>query len=104
MTDHRKEFLLQSRRDMHEAKQGMLGMSNPQRDAIKFAIKALDDATYYATECHDLRLSDLDKLITALRKLEVAMHTEPTEYQLEGFEEYGIDWEQPETEPDRQDK
>lgn len=93
MTDHRKEYLLGTCRSIREAKKGMLGMSNPQREAITFAIQALDEAVDYANECFDLRLSDLDRMIRALRKLEAAMHTEPSEYELEGFEEYGIDWE-----------
>jgi hypothetical protein len=90
MTDQRKKYLLEAYREIKVAEKGVEGMSATQFDAILQAIDAIQEAMSYANECHDLRLSDVDKLMRAQYKLERSINTEPNDYQIEGWKEYGI--------------
>ena len=81
MTDQRKKYLLEA---YHEMKAGK------QFEAILNAIEAIQEAMSYATECHDLRLSDVDKLLRAQYKLQSSIDTEPNDYQINGWKECGI--------------
>ena len=90
MTDHRKKYLLEAYHEMKAAEKGVDGMSGKQFEAILDAIEAIKEAMSYANECHDLRLSDVDKLMRAQFKLESSINTEPNDYQIEGWKEYGI--------------
>ena len=88
--DHRKQYLTQAYHEIKAAEKGIDGMSGKQFEAILDAIEAIKEAMSYANECHDLRLSDVDKLMRAQFKLESSINTEPTDYQIEGWKEYGI--------------
>lgn len=90
MTDQRKKYLIEAYDDMQAAALGVDGMTSDQYEAIKQAAKAIEDALDFALECHDLRLSDIDKLQRAQYALLRSINTEPSEYQIEGFQEYGI--------------
>ena len=90
MTDYKKKNLQEAHYQMQEAKRGIEGMTSDQFEAIKQAAKAIDDALEFALDCHDLRLSDIDKLQRAQYALLRSINTEPNEYQIEGFQEYGI--------------
>ena len=90
MYDNRKHYLEQSHKAMKAAESGIDGMSSDQFAAINYAIEAINDAMDYALECHDLRLSDIDKLRTAQFKLANSIDTTPSDYQIKGWKEYGI--------------
>ena len=90
MTDQRKKYLQEAYDDMQNAARGIDGMTSKQFEAINQAVYALNEALEYALECHDLRLSDVDRLQRAQFKLQHSINTEPNEYQIEGFREYGI--------------
>lgn len=90
MTDYRKQNLIEAYNHMKAAKRGVNGMTNDQYKAINKAAKAIEDALEYALDCHDLRLSDIDRLQRAQFALQHSINTEPNEYQIEGFQEYGI--------------
>lgn len=90
MTDYRKQSLIEVYNKMRAAERGIEGMTNDQFTAIHDAIKAINEAMEYALECHDLRLSDIDRLQRAQFALHHSINTEPNEYQIEGFREYGI--------------
>lgn len=75
---------------LQQRKEAFACMTEDQREAIKAVLDALDSSLEYITECHDLRLSDIDKLNMARWKLYHSTKTEPTEHQVERFEEYGI--------------
>ncbi len=90
MYDHREQYLRKAHNEMKEAAKGVEGMSSAQYGAILDAIRAIDEAIDYATDCYDLRLSDLTALRRAHVKLERSINTEPCEHQIEGFREYGI--------------
>lgn len=90
MSHDRKEHLQKSYDQLQERKAAVACMTEEQREAVKAVLDALETSLEYITECHDLRLSDVDKLNMAFWKLYHSTKTEPTEYQVEGFEEYGI--------------
>ena len=90
MTDQRKKYLLEAYHEMKAAEKGIDGMSAKQYEAILDAITAIQEAMSYANECHDLRLSDVDKLMRAQYKLQSSIDTEPNDYQINGWKEYGI--------------
>lgn len=90
MTDHRKQYLIEAYHDIKEAKKGIDGMTEAQFEAIRHAIVAIQEAMDYAEECHDLRLSDVAKLHNARWALVQSINTEPTDYMLEEWAEYGI--------------
>ena len=90
MTDYRKQHLTEAYDNMQAAARGVDGMTSDQYEAIKQAAKAIEDALYFALECHDLRLSDVDKLQRAQFALQHSINTEPSEYQIEGWQEYSI--------------
>ena len=90
MTDYKKKNLQEAHHQMQEAKRGVEGMTIDQFEAIKQAAQAIEDALDFALECHDLRLSDIDKLQRAQYALLRSINTEPNEYQIEAFQEYGI--------------
>jgi len=88
--DQRKQYLTQAYHEIKAAEKGIDGMSGTQFEAILDAIEAIREAMSYANDCHDLRLSDVDKLMRAQFKLERSINTEPSDYQIEGWKEYGI--------------
>lgn len=90
MTDQRKKYLEEAFYNYECAKLGIDGMSGDQFGAITYAIEVINEAMDYALECHDLRLSDIDKLRTAQFKLANSIDTTPSDYQIEGWKEYGI--------------
>ena len=90
MSYDQKAHLQKAYDQLQVRKEAVACMTEEQREAIKGTLSALDDALEYINEVHDLRLSDLDKLNTAYWKLYHSTQTEPTEYQVEGFEEHGI--------------
>jgi len=90
MSHNQKEHLQKSYDQLQVRKAAVACMTEEQREAIKAVLDALDSSLEYITECHDLRLSDIDKLNMARWKLYHSTKTEPTEYQVEGFEEHGI--------------
>ena len=90
MTDYKKKNLIEAYDNMQAAARGVDGMTSDQYEAIKQAAKAIEDALDYILECHDVRLSDIDKLQRAQYALMRSINTEPSEYQIEGWQEYGI--------------
>jgi len=90
MSYDQKAHLQKSYDQLQVRKAAFACMTEEQREAIQGTLSALNDALEYITEIHDLRLSDIDKLTTAYWKLYHSTLTEPTEYQVEGFEEHGI--------------
>lgn len=90
MTYDRKEHLQKAYDQLKVRKAAVACMTEEQRQAIKEVLSALENALDYINEVHDLRLSDIDKLNMAYWSLYHSTETEPTEYQVEGFEEYGI--------------
>ena len=90
MNDYRKQHLIEAYDNMQAAARGVDGMTSDQFEAIKQAAKAIEGALDYILECHDVRLSDIDKLQRAQYALLRSINTEPNEYQIEGFQEYGI--------------
>ena len=67
-------------------------MSADQVKAITELKKTLEHVVYMLRECHDLYMSDVGKLERGYNLLSNAFDTEPTEWQLERFAEYGIQW------------
>lgn len=67
-------------------------MNADQVKAIKELQKTLEHVVYMLRECHDLYMSDVGKLERGFHKLSNAFGTEPTDWELEKFAEYGIQW------------
>lgn len=90
MSYDQKAHLQKSYDQLQVRKAAFACMTEEQREAIQAVLDALETSLDYITEVHDLRLSDIDKLNMAYWKLYHSTLTEPTEYQVEGFEEHGI--------------
>ena len=88
--DNREKYMREAFDQMQQAKAGMAGMTEEQLKAITQTVEALSEALDYCTEVFDLRISDVDRLRTALYKLNSQFDPEPTEYQAEAFAEYGL--------------
>ena len=88
--DNREKYMREAFDQMQQAKAGMACMTEEQLKAITQTVEALSEALDYCTEVFDLRISDVDRLRTALYKLNSQFDPEPTEYQAEAFAEYGL--------------
>ena len=66
--------------------------SEKQVKAITELKKTLDHVVCMLRECSDLYLSDVNKLERGYNLLSNAFGTEPTEWELEKFAEYDIQW------------
>ena len=67
-------------------------LNEDQVKAINELKKTLDHVVTMLCECHDLYVSDVGKLERGYYLLNNAFGTEPTEWELERFAEYGIQW------------
>tara|TARA_R110000796_G_scaffold143218_1_gene259691 strand:- start:204 stop:488 length:285 start_codon:yes stop_codon:yes gene_type:complete len=88
--DNREKYMREAFDKMQQSKAGMANMTKDQLEAITQTIGALGEALDYCTEVFDLRISDVDRLRTALYKLNSQFDPEPNEYQAEAFAEYGL--------------
>lgn len=88
--ENREKYIREAFDKMQQSKAGMANMNKDQLEAITQTIGALSEALDYCTEMFDLRISDVDRLRTALYKLESQFNPEPNEYQAEAFVEYGL--------------
>ena len=88
--DNREKYMREAFDQMQQSKAGMAGMTEEQLKAITQTVEALSEALDYCTEVFDLRISDVDRLRTALYKLENQFDPNPNEYQAEAFAEYGL--------------
>tara|TARA_R100000231_G_scaffold138564_1_gene117193 strand:+ start:945 stop:1241 length:297 start_codon:yes stop_codon:yes gene_type:complete len=67
-------------------------MNADQVKAIKELQKTLEHVVSMLHDCHDLYVSDVGKLERGYYLLNNSFGTEPTEWELERFAEYGIQW------------
>ena len=67
-------------------------MDAKQAEAINELEKTLDHVVSMLRECSDLYMSDVNKLERGYNLLRNSFDTEPTEWELEKFAEYGIQW------------
>ena len=67
-------------------------MNKDQVKAITELKKTLEHVVSMLHECHDLYMSDVGKLERGYHLLSNAFGTEPQEWELERFAEYGIEW------------
>ena len=88
--DNREKYMREAFDQMQQSKAGMANMTKDQLKAIAQTVEALSEALDYCTEVFDLRISDVDRLRTALHKLNSQFDPEPNEYQAEAFAEYGL--------------
>tara|TARA_B110000908_G_scaffold118584_1_gene138958 strand:- start:618 stop:902 length:285 start_codon:yes stop_codon:yes gene_type:complete len=88
--DNREKYMREAFDKMQQSKAGMTGMTKDQLKAISQTVEALTEALEYCTEVFDLRISDVDRLRTALHKLNSKFDPAPSEYQAEAFAEYGL--------------
>tara|TARA_R100001443_G_scaffold108944_1_gene119921 strand:+ start:1694 stop:1996 length:303 start_codon:yes stop_codon:yes gene_type:complete len=67
-------------------------MDAKQAEAINELEKTLDHVVSMLRECSDLYMSDVNKLERGYNLLRNSFDTEPTEWELEKFAEYDIQW------------
>lgn len=67
-------------------------MDKDKSKAIKELQDAVKDVLYMLSECNDLYVSDIRKLQSAFWDCHRAFDCEPSDYQLEQFKEYGVEW------------
>tara|TARA_B100001057_G_C22291440_1_gene734637 strand:+ start:95 stop:397 length:303 start_codon:yes stop_codon:yes gene_type:complete len=67
-------------------------MDKQQAEAITELKKTLKRVVSMLCECHDIYMSDVGKLERGYNLLSNAFDTEPTEWELDKFAEYGIQW------------
>lgn len=87
-----KEYFQNKAEELIENAKTLDSMNKDQVKAITELKKTLEHVVYMLHECHDLYMSDVGKLERGFHKLINAFGTEPTEWELEKFEEYGIQW------------
>ena len=67
-------------------------LNEKQVKAINELQKTLEHVVSMLNDCHDLYVSDVGKLERGYYLLNNAFGTEPTEWELERFAEYDIQW------------
>lgn len=87
-----KEYFQNKAEELIENAKTLDSMNADQVKAITELKKTLEHVVYMLHECHDLYMSDVGKLERGFHSLSNAFGTEPTEWELEKFAEYGIQW------------
>ena len=67
-------------------------MDEDKSKSFKELRDAVQEALWMLSECNDLYVSDIRKLQKAFWDCKHAFDCEPSDYQLEKFEEYGVEW------------
>jgi hypothetical protein len=66
----KNEWQIEREKQQAKNKKAMASLTSEQMQAIKQTHKALDDALNMLRECHDLYLSDINKMNEAFYKLQ----------------------------------
>lgn len=88
--DPREQIIRENFDHLMQARAGMAGMTEKQLRAVQRAIKAIDVALDYSAEMYDLRLTDLERLQTAMYKLQHNFTSEPPAWQAQNFAEFDL--------------